>query len=207
MNCHEIAQALVLDPVLPTPRCPPPVDDVRPCCCPHCGALARREGRVVLESNGPRDRPVVVPRLEAGQVVLLRETCWARRFLCNACGKSTLVLPKGVVPGCLFSLPALVWAWMLLHPLLGASQAHGEDCAAEATDRAEQPPAKRRWRLPYRWSKRIAGFWPSADGPACGWLDRVGRVLVELGQRAMSWDPVRLLRVAAMTHTPCGGPA
>lgn len=203
MECHEVARSLVLDPALPTPRRPPPVDDVRPPHCPHCGALARCDGRVVLEGNGTRERPVVVARPRDGHVALLRETCWSRRFRCTASGTSTLVLPRGVVPGFLFSVPAMIWAWMLLHPLVSDLQETEEVCAPLGADRLDTP-SKPRWRLPYVWSRRIARFWPRASGPAGGWLERVGHLLVDLAREAVTWDPLRLLRLAARTHVHGG---
>lgn len=203
MDCYEVARSLVLDPALPTPRRPPPVDDARPVRCPHCRALARCDGRVVLEGNGARERPVVVARLRDGYVSLIHETCWGRRFRCTICGKSTLVLPRGVVPGFLFSLPAMVWVWMLLHPLVSALPTTTAVCAPQGADR---PPLtrERRWRLPYLWSKRIARFWPSVPARARCWLEHVEHLLVDLASTAMAWDPLRLLRFVARNHVHRG---
>ena len=197
MQHQEIARALSLHPAWVTPRDAPPVDDVRPARCPACGSPARRAGQVVLEGNGVRQRPVVVARVQGGSVALARDACWSRRYVCNACGRSTLVLPEGVLAGCTYSIPAIVWIWLQSHSLMGGADGDagvpGKVCAPKGVDLPGPCAAMKRWRSPYRWSRWISHLWPipvSSDR----WPDRVGQVLVRLAVQAASWEPIALLR-------------
>lgn len=89
----------------------PPVAAVRPAYWPYCAAIGRHlDGTVVLEGNGLRMREVVVAVFDGGPR-FVRVSCWSRRFLCRSCGKSTLVRPSGVLPGCLYSVGAIIAAW------------------------------------------------------------------------------------------------
>ncbi len=193
MKIHEVARMLGVDPSLPSPRCPPPIDDVRPPRCPHCGSTARSNGRVVIEGNGVRERPVVVAQLQGDRVRLVRDVCWSRRFLCRACSTSTLVLPRGVVHGSLYSLPAVLWVWLHVHPLLKAVVGSGEVCTPPGADRAERLPG-RRWRLGYVWSRRLGRLASASGGGPRGWLQRILNIALDLASRAASWVPTKLLQ-------------
>lgn len=223
MTLKRISRTLSLDPASPAPRSAPPVDDVRPCHCPHCGATAKKADRIVLEGHGVRQRPVVVARLEEGQPALRRETCWARRYLCNACGRSSLVLPQGVIHGQLFSIPALVIIWLQLgilsapvaagsvHEVVGEAGGEvGEVCAPKGVDLPQQrpqPPSRPRWRSRYRWSRALVQRLPGLALCGPGWRHQVRSLLVDLAIRAGSWEPLALARQAISAHACCGANA
>jgi hypothetical protein len=211
MTPFEISQALSLDPSRPAPCSAPPVDDIRPVRCPHCSAASKRGRSIVLEGHGVRQRPVVTVRLRDGLLGLLREKCWARRFLCNACGRSTVVLPEGVVPGQLFSVHALVWNWLQLGLVRGSAQptaappAAGsvggrEVCAPTGVDLPEPSVRRPSSRSSYRWLRTLAPRWLVLSPSGPGWREHLRRVLVELAVRAASWEPIAIMRQAVAIH-------
>ena len=111
-------------------RVMPDVHAVRPPVCPHCSALSLgRNGRVVLEGHGQRRRDVVVPAYDGG-LTFKRISCWSRRFLCNACGRGSTILPEGVLPGCLSSLAAIAVAWFAASTAMGTSESRSSSVCA-----------------------------------------------------------------------------
>ena len=203
MDVYEIAKALVLDPLLPTPCQAPPVDDARPAFCSECGATAHRDGRVVLEGNGVRIRPVVVARIEEDSFipVLRHDLCWSRRYRCLDCGKSVLVLPKGVIPGHLYSISAIVLIWIQLYIVLGGA---GRQLCGPAGMELVSDKASGRWRSPYRWGRVIPHSWKCVVHETQRWTNRVTGLLTDLASAARSWRPVDLLRMAVSGHSMSG---
>lgn len=182
----------------------PEVDDIRPPCCPKCGAVAvshaNGKRRVVLQGNGRRSRSVVLPATpdhpEPRQV-----TVWARRFECQACGAAPTVLPEGVVPGHLYSLMSMIASWVL-----AASRPVGDSLPErEVGKRARVGGGDRRWRSPARWARSLDRLLPMVDVPADSWRLRVHTLLVALASRAGSLAPEVLLPAAVRIHSHCGG--
>lgn len=181
-------------------RVMPDIHAVRPPVCPHCSALSLgRNGRVVLEGHGQRRRDVVVPAYDGG-LTFKRISCWSRRFLCNACGRGSTILPEGVIPGCLYSLAAIAVAWFAASTAMGTSASRSSPvCAPEGADRgAASTP---RWRTPYRWSKRIETLLPTCLLVPDGWRSDVERVLLWLLPRAGELDALAVGRAAARAHS------
>ncbi|MFT5458831.1 MAG: hypothetical protein ACI9K2_005339 [Myxococcota bacterium] len=179
------------------------VDDVRPPYCPCCRTPAvRYEGarrKVVLQSNGRRTRPVVVPP-RPGSSAPRTVRVWVRRFECQACGAAPSVLPAGVVPGHLYSLMAMLEAWLLAAPRpVGEARREGEVARRARSTEAHG----RRWRSPSRWARHIAGWFPMLELPSSdlGWRSRVGRLLLALAPRAGSLDLEALAPVAIACHS------
>jgi hypothetical protein len=180
----------------------PPVDAVRPTCCPHCGSVGRHlDGDVVIEGNGERPRQVVVPTFQDG-LRLVRITCWSRRFLCTRCGKSIVVLPSGVSPGCLYSVAAMVVVWWKSWSLMRADARHNEvDNAQVSVDsRRDDVGEERRWRTPYRWAARLSAIFTGHHALNGGWRQEVARALVMLAVQARDLAPEALARQACRTH-------
>jgi len=92
-------------------RCPS-VEAARPGRCPCCGAASRPEGAALaLHGHGLRERQVRGPggpgKPPEEQTVLLR------RYLCRQCGAVIVVGPLGLLPGWIYSGPAIAWALWL----------------------------------------------------------------------------------------------
>lgn len=184
----------------------PPIEAVRPGCCPRCASVGRHlDGDIVIEGNGERARQVVVPIFQGG-LRFVRITCWSRRFLCSRCGKSIVVLPPGVIPGCLYSVAAMVVAWWTSCPLVGAeARAHEAVCAAEGVDRRRDGVGEdRRWRTPYRWATRLSAIFTghlALDGSR---RLEVERVRIMLAVQARDFDPEALARKPCRAHAAHG---
>lgn len=132
----------------------PSAAEVRPAACVGCKAPSCPIGaRIQLVGHGLRERqvlgPVEVGGLPAALVLLVR------RYLCLVCGAVMTVVPRGVVPGRVYSALAIVvglasWAIQRL---------------ASAVVRARVSPwphvaDPRQWAMPGRW----------VDAVACGGL-------------------------------------
>lgn len=178
----------------------PDIHAVRPPTCPRCAALSHgRDGRVVLEGHGRRRRDVVIPVYDGG-LTFKRISCWSRRFLCNACGRGSTILPEGVIPGCLYSLAAIAVAWFAASTAMGTSESRRAPvCAPEGADRGEA--AAQRWRTPYRWAKRVGTLLPSCLFVADGWRRDVEQVLLWLLPRAGELDALAVGRAATQAHS------
>ncbi len=184
----------------------PPVAAVRPAFCPHCAAIGRQlDGTVVLEGNGLRTREVVVAVFDGGPR-FVRVSCWSRRFLCRSCGKSTLVRPPGVLPGCLYSVGAIVAAWWSSWSLMRKEEhARTAVCAPEGADRPEGD--KPRWRTPYRWASRLSGLFPGHLPLAGGWRQEVERALMMIGVQGRDFSPEGMAGHATRVHVRHGAVA
>ena len=103
--CHGTPVCWRLDQI-------PDVDDARPLRCPRprCLAPARNGSRIVLHGHGVRSRSVIVPPT-MGERPNLTE-CWCRRYRCTACTAVISVLPIGVLPRYLYSVFAIVMAFL-----------------------------------------------------------------------------------------------
>lgn len=182
---------------------PPPADDVRPGLCPHCGASRWSAGdRVVIESNGVRFRPVVIPDFRDG-VGLRRVRCWTRRYRCTGCKRSCTVLPKGVLPGCVYSIAAIALCWWTRFAPSGALDSEVPVCAPAGADRpiAASPPA--RWRSPYRWFARIDKLWPAVVSGGGSWRTWLKGLMLSFAIGARSFGPEAIVRWAlAMYAAP-----
>jgi hypothetical protein len=156
----------------------PPIDAVRPRCCPHCGAIAGVPGGLNLWGHGARSHEVVVP---GDRPSLTR--VWVRRFLCRPCDKTCSVLPFGCLPRHLYSLWAILTAWFLAVP-----RPVGEGLDDEAVygrvgvdRRAEGPEAGRagrlRWRSLRRWLHCAARWWPTHPLVGVTWREQAAALL------------------------------
>lgn len=167
-------------PIWPATGDPPPIDDVRPSCCPRCGAIAISDDRVVLHGHGLRDRSVVLPGKSAARFLRV----WVRRFRCTACGRTCSVLPPGVIPGHLYSLFAVLTAWSLAAPRpLGAGLDDEAVYARQGVDRltAERHHYGRaRWRSLPRWAARLERWWPARVVVGRTWRQRTQALLRRL---------------------------
>lgn len=120
--------------------CLPPLDEIRPLCCPFCGAAGRPLGLPLgLHGHGTRERSLFGPTA-VGQPPSLIEII-ARRYRCVACGAVLTVVPSSVLPRRRYSASAIalglaLWGLLLMpaaevrrrvNPakLLGASAAGG----------------------------------------------------------------------------------
>lgn len=94
--------------------------------------------------------------------------------------------PPGLVPRHLYSLAAIVTAWLLA---LAAPLGDGLDQAKvydrQGVDRrpstaVEEPDhaGVRRWRSLGRWADRIGGWWPARPVGGETWRDRAGALLL-----------------------------
>lgn len=165
----------------------PSVHAVRPSFCPECRAICGQPSTgFTVEGHGQRPRDVVVVVNEGG-LRFKRIRCWSRRFLCNACGHCWTVLPEGVVPGCLYSLSAIVVAWFASSRVFGDEppSAATPVCAPEGADRT----AQLRWRTPDRWGRRLAQLLPNLITQRRGWRLDVDQALVALVVRGRTLDP------------------
>jgi hypothetical protein len=159
---------------------PPPIDEVRPRCCPSCGAIAIHGARVVLHGHGLRDRELVLPG--EGRARLLR--VWVRRFRCTACDSTCSVLPPGALPGQLYSLVAILTAWWLgARRPLGEGLDDGAVYARQGVDRLtpeRHQNGRLRWRSLVRWASRIEAWWPGHVVAGSTWRRRVEGLLTGL---------------------------
>ena len=190
-------RSLPLWPDLWSPLVIPAAADARPDRCTRCGAPSRQGSRIVLHGHGVRRRSVVVPPAVGDVHAPTRIVeCWERRFRCTACRAVIVVLPRGVLPRFLYSIPAIVVAFVLV-----ALRPFGEGLSdAEAYDRqglysalstyAEEPY---RWRSLGRWCERAHAWWS-------GWTGDVTSLLVLLLERAGGHGLAEIVRVAVRSH-------
>ena len=118
----------------------PSVSAVRPPKCRSCGAASQPLGRnIVVHGDGTRERHVWGPSTPDGAPELT--SIRARRYECQQCGACMVVVPRDVLPGRLYSGPAIALAlalWAVLRmtavavrrrvspfPIIGATAAAG----------------------------------------------------------------------------------
>lgn len=90
----------------------PSVSAVRPGRCAGCGAASRPPGRsLVVHGDGTRERQVWGPATAGGAPEMV--TIRVRRYECQACGACMVVVPRDVLPGRLYSGPAIALALAL----------------------------------------------------------------------------------------------
>ncbi len=179
-----------LGPVSWDPDQLPDIDLLRPPSCLGCGALARQGVKIDLHGHGVRIRSVVLPALPGEDRRV--GTCWARRYHCTKCGHTPTVLPPGVLPCHLYSLMAIVRAWILV---VAEPVGQGVDDRLAYAVQGWKPatswtkPWPYRWRSLDRWAARVEAWWaasavsiadpfPTRRERDCGdlsWLERIQR--------------------------------
>ncbi len=177
----------------------PDVDLVRPACCPSCGTLAIRGRQIFLHGHGRRTRRVVLPAVP-GQDLRIG-LCWVRRYRCTLCGTVTTVLPPGVLPRHLYSLMAIVRAFILVvaEPVgQGADDRLAYAVQGMKATTSWTKPWSYRWRSLDRWAARVDRWWP-------------GRVAIDLHALLVGFlleagdDLTAILGRATASHVCCGG--
>jgi hypothetical protein len=138
------------------------------------------------------------------------ETTWSRRFLCKKCRKTFTIGPPGVLRRYLYSLAAILTAWLLaIRPSLGDGLDQEAVYARQGVDRRPgQPPrekrrsGRRRWRSLMRWAEQIEAWWPSRAVQGATWSSRAEGLL--LGFLAGGGGRTGLRRRAIMAHAGGG---
>ena len=165
----------------------PSVEDARPGQCPACQAASREPGKHLgLHGHGLRERqvwgPVVLggPPEELG--VLLR------RYLCRQCSAVITVGPLGLMPGWIYSAPAIGWALALFGlARLSAAEVRRRVSPWSAVGAC----AAAGWASLKRWARAVAGRRLFSFVRPCppGWTPR--QVAGRVGERlaALSMEP------------------
>ena len=128
--------------------------------------------------------------------------CWERRYRCTACRAITVVLPRGVLPRYLYSVPAMVAAWFLVagKPVgRGMRQAAAYDrqgMLQQARRRAFLEP-NYRWRSLGRWARLASGWWT-------GWTGQISSLLTLFLERAAQPGFVGAAEAAVRSHARWG---
>lgn len=180
----------------------PSVEVARPNRCPSCGSPARLDGQLLLYGHGVRWRSVVLPNdADPPAAIVL---CWTRRFLCRRCSATCTVGPPGVLPRRLYTLAAIVTAWLLaLDRPLGDGLDQVEVCARQGVDRRPGATAERRrsghrrWRSLPRWAARIPTWWSSRPVTGSTWREVARELLVGFVAGGSGRDGLRARAVAA----------
>jgi hypothetical protein len=166
----------------------PEVGDVRPSHCSRCGTPSCLEGRILVQGHGVRTREVAVTPALRQQVREILE-CWERRYRCVLCHKIQVVLPEGVLPRFLYSIPAILVAWFLVTdgPIGGGcSQAEAYDRQGLFRDvrpLAELEPTYR-WVSLGRWARQAESWWTGWTGRVTSWLALLLERSGDLGMEA-----------------------
>ena len=179
----------------------PSVDDLRPACCKRCGHSSRVGDCLWLWGHGPRRRFVVVlPSLGGGPAMCV--DCWVRRYWCVACKKTQTVLPRGLMPRYLYSVAAIVMAFVLTASTpvgQGLSDLDAYVRQGMYGEWVSQDGLPYRWRSLSRWSVTASEWWSTwATGGAVG-------ALVDFHQRAEPGGLHGLLEAAVDLHVRWGG--
>lgn len=174
----------------------PEVDDVRPKRCDRCGHPARKGSRVVLHGHGCRTRQIVVQPVAQKRRARLLE-CWERRYRCTKCKRVMVALPKGVIPRYLYSVAAIVMAFLLVAERpIGQGLTDGEayrrqGMYAQLCSYAESPY---RWRSLGRWARCAQKWWPS-------WCGSLPSLLIGFRQHTSSGDIEDVIGIAVASHS------
>lgn len=178
------------------------VDDVRPAWCRVCRHPARDGTRIVLHGHGVRSRQVVVAPARGQQPAVVTE-CWTRRFRCTNCCAVLVVLPRGVMPRYLYSVPAIVLAlWLTAESPVGGGLSDADAYARQGMYRTTGWTGAwpYRWRSLDRWAAvAVQTWWPSASATA------VSALLVTFAERSGTGDCEHMLEVAVAMHVRWGG--
>lgn len=155
----------------------PGVDAMRPGRCPSCHAVAIPGGPKLLHGHGARVRETVLPGEERASIARV----FVRRYRCTACGAVCSVQPPGVLPRFLYSLYAIVNAWLLGTPRpVGGGLEDAAVYARQGVDRLSPEPHRPgavRWRSLSRWAGHIGLWWPGRAVAGVTWRQRVGSLL------------------------------
>jgi len=155
----------------------PDVGAVRPWRCLSCLQVEGVGGRLLFHGHGQRWRLVAVAGDGEGALVL----AWQRRFLCTRCGATVLVVPIGLLPGFVYTLGAILAAWLAAAPApMGEGLCDEEVYAGHGVDRLAKDlhRATPRWASLERWSRLASSWWPSRPTPAGGWRVQVAALLI-----------------------------
>lgn len=143
----------------------PSVAAARPGRCTGCGAASQPLGRnLVVHGDGTRERQVWGPAAAAGAAEMV--TIRARRYECQACGSCMVVVPRDVLPGRLYSGPAIALA-LALWAVIGMTAAA---VRARISVFSIVGVAASGWITLRRWAGDAAGrrlFATSRSAPAC----------------------------------------
>lgn len=121
----------------------PTVHQVRPSCCPHCGAAGCPLGAPLgMVGHGLRERQVRGPITPMGKPTLI--SIKARRYRCRHCGKVTTVLPRGVIARRHYGAFAIALAF-LMYGMEGQSLCKVRQAVAPAKTFEDGWPSVRRW--------------------------------------------------------------
>lgn len=161
----------------------PPIDAVRPGQCLRCGAGCGVPGALVIIGHGVRSHTVVMANDEDPRASLA--TTWSRRFKCKKCSGTFTIGPPGVLRRYLYSLGAILTAWLLaLRPPLGEGLNQEAVYDHQGVDRRPQGPDPepwrcgcRRWRSLMRWAAQIEAWWPTRPVSGTTWSARAAGLL------------------------------
>lgn len=175
----------------------PSVDDARPSHCCQCGAASRPVGEaLVLHGHGVRARQVREPPAFGEPAVVVGIV--VRRYQCRLCSAVMTVVPRGVLPGLLYSACAIGWALALfgfsskpmckVRELVGSARTTGADATG--------------WPALRRWIARAASLWPTErEMPALfGWRQRAARVAAFLASHASPCPTIELAAFVGAAH-------
>lgn len=181
---HVIRGAVDVNPWC---RSPQSVDAARPERCAGCSAAARPIGEpLVLHGHGVRDRQVREAAVFGEPATMI--TVVVRRYQCQLCNAVMTVVPRGVMPGLLYSASVIGWA-LALYGLSSQSMqavrtaaAAGKNVGLDATG----------WPALRRWIARAWTLWPSVRAaPATfGQRERAARVATTLATYAPDRSPL-----------------
>ncbi len=174
-----------VQPIDRTPGVPPggadlpPIDAVRPPCCPRCGALARVSGALNLWGHGTRWRDVIAPG-EPGERVV---SAWVWRFSCQKCETTCSVSADSLLARRRYTLAAILTAWFLaVRRPIGDGRAEEAVYALVGVDRRVPGPdpdraGKPRWRSLSRWAAKVPAWWPARPVSGSTWRERAAALL------------------------------
>lgn len=181
----------------------PAIHGVRPGQCPRCGAGCGVPGALVIIGHGVRWHTVVLANDGEGSASMA--ATWSRRFLCKKCGGTFTIGPPGVLRRYLYSLAAILTAWLLaIRPPLGAGLDQEAVYARQGVDRRPgQTPGekrrsgRRRWRSLMRWADQIAAWWPTRPVSGATWSATVEGLLLGFVAGGGGWPGLRIRAVRA----------
>lgn len=185
------------------PRPPDRIDLVRPCRCHVCGNVDGK--RLAFHGHGVRVRVAVLPDAhwsKPGRIVFVA----VRRFVCTTCRSTLTVLPRGLLPRCLYSLFAVVHAlWLAVPRPVGRGLGDEEVYAHQGVDRLAHEArraGRRRWRSLARWTASARQGWPSVTLVGATWRDRANSMIAAFV--AAGEAPAAVVRSAVDRHAGHG---
>lgn len=157
----------------------------------------------MIHGHGIRTRFVVVPpAIEQGTESIEIVECWERRFRCTRCRAVMVVLPRGVLPRFLYSVAAIIIAFVLVTPEpVGEGASDAEAYARQGMFAALSPYAEDpyRWRSLGRWAALAEQWWSA-------WTGSISSLLVLFLERAGAGGIPQAVRVAIDHHVRWGSP-